>query len=67
MKNNFIFNPLIYIEKDWCTDDYANGCYAALCTNNLLSRYGYELYTNHNNIYFASTESSEKFYGYMEG
>jgi monoamine oxidase len=60
-------NPLEVFERNWSTEKYANGCYAGYYPPGVLTRHGKQPSTKEEGLYWASTETASKFYGYMEG
>ena len=66
VSRDLISKPVAYLEKNWCADDLSGGCFSN----------GYRSFINvqsalqtplDNRIFFASSETSNKFCGYMEG
>jgi monoamine oxidase len=59
--------PLKYIDYSWASDTWSRGCYAGI--------YATGAWTNHQNglarpvgqVYWAGTETSARWYGYVEG
>jgi monoamine oxidase len=76
-------SPLAYFEKDWTQEEFSGGCFASSFTPQTFQKYGRFLRTplnisktsdnsnlpniHHNLIFWASTETSPYYYGYMEG
>ncbi|CAL1274164.1 unnamed protein product [Larinioides sclopetarius] len=59
--------PIHYEEKNWMEEQYVGGCYTAILPPGFLTRYGRFLRTPIDRIYFAGTETSTKWSGYMNG
>ena len=61
-------DPIAYVEKNWCEDSYSSGCFASSFAPNTFHRAAPYLSSNvHDRIFFAGSESSKDFNGYMEG
>ncbi len=60
-------SPLEYIEKDWCADQWANGCYVGLMPPGVMSRLGDVIRTPVGRIHWAGTETATQWNGYIEG
>ncbi|GFY25091.1 amine oxidase B [Trichonephila clavipes] len=64
----FLFEqPIHYEEKNWMEEQYTGGCYTAMCPPGFLTRYGRALRKPIDRLYFAGTETSIKWSGYMNG
>ncbi|GFY62165.1 amine oxidase B [Trichonephila inaurata madagascariensis] len=59
--------PIYYEEKNWMEEQYTGGCYTAMCPPGFLTRYGRALRKPIDRLYFAGTETSIKWSGYMNG
>ena len=59
--------PRAYHELDWSTEAYSRGGYAGLTPPGLLTGYGGALREPAGRIYWAGTERSAEWKGYMEG
>jgi monoamine oxidase len=64
-----VFQPVHYVERDWCTDEHSNGAYADVFPPGLLTHPSVrgELRGPFRRVHFAGTETATAFYGYMEG
>ncbi|HLX52729.1 MAG TPA: FAD-dependent oxidoreductase, partial [Aquella sp.] len=60
-------SPLLFIEKDWSMEPYSEGCYFAVATKGVLSKFSSVLQEPFNKIYWAGTETANNWMGYMEG
>ncbi|KAF8784682.1 Amine oxidase [flavin-containing] [Argiope bruennichi] len=56
-----------YEEKNWMEEQYVGGCYTAMFPPGFLTRYGRILRTPIDRLYFAGTETSINWSGYMNG
>lgn len=65
--NSIAMNPVIYIEKDWCADEFSGGCYAATFPPGLITQVRDEIRRPFLNVHFAGTETAITYYGYIEG
>ncbi len=66
VKRNMIDRPVAYLEKNWCEDTLSGGCY----TNGYRPYIGVQLALQtplDGRVFFASSETSDEFCGYMEG
>lgn len=59
--------PIHYEEKNWMEEQYTGGCPTAICPPGFLTRYGRALREPIDRLYFAGTETSIKWSGYMNG
>ncbi|KAF8784686.1 Amine oxidase [flavin-containing] [Argiope bruennichi] len=59
--------PIHYEEKNWMEEQYVGGCYTATLPPGFITRYGRALRTPIDRLYFAGTETSIKWSGYMNG
>ncbi|KAM9487174.1 amine oxidase [flavin-containing] [Clarias gariepinus] len=60
-------HPVHYEEKNWCEDEYSGGCYTTSMPPGVLTQYGKVLREPVGRLYFAGTETSTEWSGYMEG
>ncbi len=61
-------SPIAYVEKNWCEDPYSSGCFASSFALNSFHRASpYLSSPAHERIFFAGSESSREYCGYMEG
>lgn len=59
--------PLEYIEKNWTQERYSLGCYTGTLGPGSLTQFGSALRERVGRIFFAGTESSSIWAGYIEG
>jgi monoamine oxidase len=59
--------PLEYIEKNWTQERYSLGCYTGTLGPGALTQFGPTLRESIGRIFFAGTESSPIWAGYIEG
>ena len=59
--------PIEYFEKDWCADQWANGCYVGLMAPGVMSRLGDAIRTPTGRIHWAGTETATEWNGYIDG
>ena len=60
--------PKAYIEKDWIGEQYSGGCFASIVgTRGQAKDYEFLNKPIDNRIFLSCSESSEHYYGYMEG
>ena len=59
--------PIEFVQKDWVSDAYAQGCYVGFCPPGVLSSLGEELRTPSGRIHWAGTETAEQWCGYLDG
>jgi monoamine oxidase len=59
--------PSDYIEKDWCADEWTQGCYTGLMPAGLINQYGDQLRKPHARIHWAGTETASEWMGYFDG
>ncbi|KUJ81699.1 amine oxidase [Microbulbifer flavimaris] len=59
--------PLEYVDRDWSSEPWTRGCYAALMPPGVWTQYGQVLRDADGPIHYAGTESATEWYGYMEG
>jgi monoamine oxidase len=60
-------SPIDYVEKDWTTDPWSRGCYAAYAPPGVLTRFGAALRAPIGRIHWAGTETATEGNGYVEG
>jgi monoamine oxidase len=57
-----------YVEvHDWCVEEWSRGCYAAYFAPHVWTNWGQALRQPYGRVYWASTETSPSWSGYMEG
>jgi monoamine oxidase len=56
-----------YIDKDWQTDEWTQGCYVGLLGPGALSELGTALREPCGRLHFAGTESAVRWMGYLDG
>jgi monoamine oxidase len=59
--------PLEYVDRDWSSEPWTRGCYAALMPPGAWTHYGQGMRDADGPIHYAGTESATEWYGYMEG
>lgn len=59
--------PLKYIDHSWATEAWSRGCYAGLYPTGAWTNFQSELASPVGNIFWAGTETSDVWYGYIEG
>lgn len=59
--------PIEYIEKDWCSDEWSQGCYVGLMPPGVMTRLGAVIREPVNRIHWAGTETATQWNGYIEG
>lgn len=59
--------PIDFIEKDWCKDEWTQGCYTGLMPAGMLSQYGKTLRQPCQRIHWAGTETATEWMGYFDG
>jgi monoamine oxidase len=59
--------PLEYVEKNWTQERYSLGCYTGTLGPGALTQFGPALRESVGRIFFAGTESSAIWAGYIEG
>jgi len=59
--------PLEYVEKNWTQERYSLGCYTGTLGPGALTQFGPSLRESVGRIFFAGTESSPIWAGYIEG
>merc|ERR1712137_147932 len=62
-----MLEPVAYVEKDWCAEEFSKGCYVASMPPSVLSTMGHVLREPVGRIHFAGTETASKWVGYMDG
>lgn len=60
-------NPLEYVDKDWSSEGWTRGCYAALFAPGTWTGGGERLREANGPIHWAGTEFAVEWFGYMEG
>ncbi|SHF98206.1 monoamine oxidase [Microbulbifer donghaiensis] len=59
--------PLEYVDRDWSSESWTRGCYAALMAPGTWTGYGARLREHNGPIHWAGTEFAVEWFGYMEG
>jgi monoamine oxidase len=59
--------PLAYVERDWNSEEFTRGAYAALFPPGAWTAYGPALRTPVGRVHWAGTETATRWYGYMDG
>ncbi len=60
--------PAKYLEGEWDDDqEWSGGCPVSHTRPGVLSKYGKYLRTAHGRVHFAGTETSDYWFGYMDG
>jgi monoamine oxidase len=59
--------PLEYVERDWSSEEWTRGCYAALFTPGTWTQLGPALRQPVGRIHWAGTETATVWCGYMDG
>lgn len=60
-------HPIEYIEKDWCADEWSQGCYVGLMPPGVMTRLGHVIREPVGRIHWAGTETATEWNGYIEG
>ncbi|WP_237060067.1 flavin monoamine oxidase family protein [Microbulbifer sediminum] len=60
-------HPEEYVDRDWSSEPWTRGCYAAYFPPGGWTRHGERLREPNGNIHWAGTEFATRWYGYMEG
>jgi monoamine oxidase len=60
-------SPIDYVDKDWSTEQWTRGCYAASLGVGAWTEFGRHLATPVGPLHFAGTETASQWYGYFEG
>lgn len=60
-------NPIDFLEKDWMAEEFSRGCYGAHFAPGVWTQYGAALNEPIGRLYWAGTECSAEFNGYIEG
>ncbi|KAN0052930.1 hypothetical protein ACTA71_012410 [Dictyostelium dimigraforme] len=61
-------NPIHYIERNWNEEKYSSGCFMGVCKpGNIISQCNNYYREPHGKIHWAGTETSNQWYGHMEG
>ncbi|ORY16440.1 amine oxidase [Clohesyomyces aquaticus] len=56
-----------WVIQRWNREEYSRGCHFAFCPPNIMTVYGKSLADPVGNIYFAGTEVSDRWAGFLEG
>jgi monoamine oxidase len=59
--------PSAYLDYDWITDPWSEGCYFGLPTLGTLTELGDALRQPHGRVHWAGTETADEWSGYIEG
>ncbi len=59
--------PIQYIEKDWCSDEWSQGCYVGLMPPGVMTRLGHVIREPVGRIHWAGTETATVWNGYIDG
>lgn len=59
--------PIGYVDKDWISDPWSEGCYVGVATPGTLTTCGPALRAVCGRIHWAGTESATRWTGYMDG
>jgi monoamine oxidase len=59
--------PLAYVEKDWPRQEFIGGAFAGWMPPGLWTRSGAALLRPHGRVYWAGTETAERWPGFFEG
>lgn len=59
--------PLEYVDKDWSSEIWTRGCYAAHMAPGTWTGYGSRMREANGPIHWAGTEFATEWFGYMEG
>lgn len=59
--------PTGYVDHDWITDPWSEGCYVGLPSPGALTELGRSLSTPHGLVHYAGTETAREWIGYIEG
>ena len=60
-------DPVHYLERDWTSEEWTRGCYAALFTPGTWTQLGPALREPVGRIHWAGTETATVWCGYMDG
>ncbi|WP_193165930.1 flavin monoamine oxidase family protein [Microbulbifer hainanensis] len=59
--------PLEYVDKDWSSEPWTRGCYAAHLAPGTWTSYGPRMRETNGPVHWAGTEFATEWFGYMEG
>jgi monoamine oxidase len=59
--------PVLYEDHAWTDETWSRGCYAGVYAPGLWTSHGAADFSGLENMYWAGTESSDRWYGYIEG
>lgn len=59
--------PLDYIDQDWTSEPYSRGCYGGYFGPGTWTGYGEALHQPHGAVFWAGTETSSRWYCYIDG
>jgi monoamine oxidase len=60
-------NPVYYHDHCWADETWSKGCYAGIYPTGAWTNFQHELAKPFRNIHWAGTETSDIWYGYIEG
>ncbi|MEO1231853.1 MAG: FAD-dependent oxidoreductase [Myxococcota bacterium] len=60
-------SPIEYVDVDWLEEQWSGGCYGAFAGPGIFSRYGENLRRRVGPLFWAGTETSTRWTGYIEG
>lgn len=60
-------SPIEYVDVDWSAEEWSGGCYGSYVGPGIFSRYGENLRRPVGPLYWAGTETSPHWTGYIEG
>lgn len=60
-------NPIEYLDEDWTTSEWSNGCYGAYAPPGIYADYGAWLRKAIGPLHWAGTETSARWTGYIDG
>ncbi|WP_298918380.1 FAD-dependent oxidoreductase [uncultured Algimonas sp.] len=59
--------PVDFIERNWCEETFSGGCYGAYMPPGAMTKYGASLRRPHGRVFWAGTETSPVWSGYIDG
>ena len=59
--------PIGYLDKDWISDPWSQGCYVGVPSPGALSACGHALRAPCGRIHWAGTETATRWCGYLDG
>jgi monoamine oxidase len=60
-------NPIAYVEQDWTTEEWSQGCYVAHTAPGTITSFGEAIREPCGRIHWAGTETATQWTGYLEG